>query len=64
MTDLSNVNDLLSRAGANALCRTIAAYWAKRGHQVRVEPVEFGEDSWGVRSNLVNGWPTPKGRDA
>jgi len=54
----SEIPDLLSRAGANALCRTIAAYWAKRGHQVRVEPVEFGEDSWGVRSNLVNGLPS------
>lgn len=53
----SEIDDLLSRAGANALCRTIRTYWHRKGHEVRVEPYEFGEDSWGVRSNLVAGLP-------
>ena len=56
--------DSLSRAGANALCRTIVAYWSRRGHTVTAEPYELPghEDHWGVRSNLVNGLPSAKGR--
>ena len=56
--------DLLSRAGANALCRTIVAYWSRRGHTVTAEPYELPghEDNWGVRSNLVAGLPPYRGR--
>lgn len=53
--------DLTSRNGADALCKVLTEYWTTRGYRgVRVERYELPGTvggSYGVRSNMLNGWP-------
>lgn len=56
--------DFCTREGAERLKCQIEAYWADRGHDVRVNLVQGGflasmrSARTDVRSNLVNGVPT------
>jgi hypothetical protein len=69
--------DLCRAAGAQALRGELERYWAKRGARVLfvVVPVKTSDRSvrchegefipggvWGIRSDLVNGWPKVTGR--
>jgi hypothetical protein len=57
-----DVTDLYSRKGARLLAEVIAEYWLTRGHIVFVESYQVADtQSWGVRSNLVNGLPVLAG---
>lgn len=50
--------DLLSRFGSLLLCMHIAEFWRVRGFSVSCERFQVPDtESWGVRSNLVNGLP-------
>lgn len=51
--------DLFSSYGAGRLAKHIEDYWRARGFAgVRAERFEVGVgEAWGVRSNLVNGYP-------
>ncbi len=55
--------DYCTREGAERLKEQIEAYWAERGHEVRVSLVQGGflasmrSARTDVRSNLVNGVP-------
>lgn len=57
-------NDFCTRDGAERLKEKIEAYWAERGHDVRVNLVQAGflasmrSARTDVRSNLINGVPT------
>jgi hypothetical protein len=51
-------DDLLSKRGARLLAEVISNYWLNRGHLVFAEGFAIPETTaWGVRSNLVNGFP-------
>lgn len=53
-------NDGYTRQGAAALARTIEQHWHARGFigvGVVIYPVAEFSNTWGVRSNLVNGLP-------
>ena len=56
--------DYCTREGAERLKEQIEAYWAERGHTVKVNLVQAGflasmrSARTDVRSNLVNGVPT------
>ena len=56
--------DYCTREGAERLKEKIEAYWAERGHDVKVNLVQAGflasmrSARTDVRSNLVNGVPT------
>lgn len=63
MQSLSHVSDFLDRNGALALARNIRNFWHLRGHtNVRVDVVPTGdkEETWSVRTNLINGMPPRK----
>lgn len=52
--------DPLTRHGAGVLCEHIEMWWRSRGYPgVIAERYEIPgmEGKYGVRSNLVNGWP-------
>ena len=54
--------DPFSREGSARLARKIERYWRGKGHTVNVWTEEFGssigdEPLYGVRSDLVNGFP-------
>jgi hypothetical protein len=59
-TELKDVPDLLSPAGATALADHINAYWAERGRNAGAERYEMpGGGGYGVRSRMVNGIAPP-----
>lgn len=50
--------DTYSQHGAGILASWIEDYWRKRGFKaIRAERYEIADGFWGVRSNMVNGWP-------
>jgi len=57
-------NDFCTREGAERLKDKIEAYWAERGHDVRINLVSGGflasmrSARTDVRSNMINGVPT------
>lgn len=57
-------NDFCTREGAERLKDKIEAYWAERGHDVRINLVQGGflasmrSARTDVRSNMINGVPT------
>lgn len=57
-------SDYCTREGAERLKDTIEAYWADRGHDVRINLVQGGflasmrSARTDVRSNMINGVPT------
>lgn len=61
-------DDLLSESEAHELARRLTAYWARRGFAVttRVERVKlkggvrhvFTAPVFGVRTDMINGWPS------
>lgn len=61
--------DYCTREGAERLKEQIEAYWADRGHQVRVNLVQGGflasmrSARTDIRSNLTNGIPTGTSED-
>lgn len=59
-TDLSEVSDFMSRHGAGILADHINNYWAERGFVAEAERYDTGLGAWGVRSNMVNGYPTKR----
>lgn len=56
--------DYCTREGAEKLKQQIEAYWAERGHDVKINLVQAGflasmrSARTDVRSNMVNGIPT------
>ncbi|MEM9601080.1 MAG: phosphoglycolate phosphatase [Pseudomonadota bacterium] len=56
--------DYCTREGAERLKQQIEAYWAERGHDVKINLVQGGflasmrSARTDVRSNMVNGIPT------
>lgn len=61
----------LTRAEAEAAAEKINAFWRKRGHEVNARVVkvpvsEFdcGKATYGIRSDLVNGLPPKRKRQA
>ena len=56
--------DYCTREGAERLKQQIEAYWAERGHDVKINLVQGGflasmrSARTDVRSNMVNGVPT------
>lgn len=56
--------DYCTREGAERLKKQIEAYWAERGHDVKINLVQGGflasmrSARTDVRSNMVNGVPT------
>ena len=56
--------DYCTREGAERLKQQIEAYWAERGHEVRVNLVQGGflasmrSARTDIRSNLMNGVPS------
>jgi len=61
--------DYCTREGAERLKQQIEAYWAERGHEVRVNLVQGGflasmrSARTDIRSNLMNGVPTRSTED-
>lgn len=61
--------DYCTREGAERLKEQIEAYWAERGHQVRVNLVQGGflasmrSARTDIRSNLTNGIPSVASED-
>jgi hypothetical protein len=50
--------DLYSKHGAGLLAEHLKRFWQKRGFlAVRVERFQISPGTWGVRSNLVGGFP-------
>lgn len=57
------MSDNYTRNGAHVLARKIESFWKERGFPlIRAEAyrLPYSADDWGVRSNLVNGFP-PRG---
>lgn len=59
-TELSEVSDFMTKHGAGILADHINVYWADRGYVAEAERYDTHLGAWGVRSNLVNGWPTKR----
>jgi len=63
-TEVTMKNDFCTREGAERLKDKIEAYWAERGHDVRINLVSGGflasmrSARTDVRSNMINGVPT------
>jgi len=61
--------DYCTREGAERLKEQIEAYWAERGHEVRVNLIQGGflasmrSARTDVRSNLINGVPVRSSED-
>ena len=61
--DYSSRGNLTNKEGAERLRRQITAYWAERGHTVKVEVINQGFDNsargarYDVRSDMKNGLP-------
>ncbi|GLQ19168.1 phosphoglycolate phosphatase [Algimonas porphyrae] len=61
--------DYCTREGAERLKQQIEAYWAERGHDVKINLVQGGflasmrSARTDVRSNMVNGVPTKSKAD-
>lgn len=57
--------DFLSRHGATLIVDTITAYWQLRGfHGIKAERYLLNgtADTYGVRSNIVAGYPPQRGQ--
>ncbi len=61
--------DYCTREGAERLKQQIEAYWAERGHEVKINLVQGGflasmrSSRTDVRSNMLNGVPNRTGAD-
>jgi len=57
------VEDSLTHSGAYRLCEKIRLYWLNKNKDIKiwvekiVQPKSSGSLIWGVRSDMVNGYP-------
>jgi hypothetical protein len=59
-TELSDCSDFMTKHGAGILASHINEYWAERGFNAEAERYDTNLGAFGVRSNMVNGWPTKR----
>lgn len=58
--ELSEVSDFMTKHGAGVLADHINAFWEGRGLNAEAERYDTGLGAWGVRSNMVAGYPTKR----